>query len=244
MNEETANSATPLEVSYDDLPYPSLSYGQTHPDRLAAMATLSGLESAPVDRCRYLDIGCAVGGNLLPMAEVLPGCEFVGIDNAAKQIETGRQYVAELGLNNVHLEHMDVLDVPESLGKFDYIVAHGFYSWVPVEVRDELLALIRRHLSPHGVAYVSYNTYPGWYLLRSIRDGMMLRTRHISDPRERAEAGKEIVKFLAKTLPEQEGGPFGTFLHSYMRSLGSKLAEGAEDGASLLLHDELASIND
>ncbi|MGD8807479.1 MAG: class I SAM-dependent methyltransferase, partial [Chloroflexota bacterium] len=88
MNEPSADP-TPLDpLSYDQLPYPALSYAQTHPDRLAAMATLMGLEPPPVDRCRVLDIGCAVGGNLLPMAAVLPNSQFVGIDNAGKQIET------------------------------------------------------------------------------------------------------------------------------------------------------------
>jgi len=196
-----------------------------------------------VERCRVLDIGCAVGGNLLPMAAVLPHSHFVGIDNAGKQIETGRQYVAELGLQNVRLEHMDLLDVPEALGKFDYIIAHGFYSWVPDEVKDELLAVIRRHLQPNGVAYVSYNTYPGWYLLRVIRDGMFLRARYLSDPAERAAAGRDIVDFLARTLPE-DGGPFGVFLHSYQTSLAVKLSEGTGGGDSLLLHDEMSEIND
>ncbi len=244
MSEASPDPAPFSPYSYDELPYPGLSYAQTHPDRLASMATLMGMEPAPVDRCRVLDIGCAVGGNLLPMAEVLPNSQFVGIDNAGKQIDTGRQYVAELGLENVRLEHMDVLQVPESLGRFDYIIAHGFYSWVPAEVRDALLALIRRHLMPNGVAYVSYNTYPGWYLLRVIRDGMLLRARHLSDPAERAAAGREIVEFMAKTLPEDGGGPFSVFLHSYRTSLASKLAEGPGSGDSLLLHDEMAEIND
>ena len=75
--------------SYDDLPYPSLSYAQTHPDRLASMATLLGLEPAPVERCRVLDVGCAVGGNIIPMAYALPNSEFVGIDYSGRQIDIG-----------------------------------------------------------------------------------------------------------------------------------------------------------
>jgi SAM-dependent methyltransferase len=244
LSEQRTTPDPALVTSYDDFPYPALSYAQTHPDRLASMATLMGLEPPPVDGCRVLEIGCAVGGNLLPMAAVLPDSQFVGIDNAGKQIETGRQYMAELGLSNLRLEHMDVLDIPEALGKFDYIIAHGFYSWVPAEVRDELLAVIRRHMRPNGVAYVSYNTYPGWYLLRVLRDGMFLRARHLSDPAERAAAGLEIIEFMAKNLPEEGSGPFGLFLRSYRTTLAAKLAEGSGDGSSLLLHDEMAEIND
>ena len=227
---------------YDEMPYPGLSHAQTHPDRLASMAILLGLDPAPVERCRVLDIGCALGVNLMAMAELLPESDFVGIDYAARQIEIGRDYLAELGLKNVRLEHMDVMAVPESLGHFDYIIAHGFYSWVPPTAQDQLLAVIRRHLAPNGVAYVSYNTYPGWYLMQVIRDSMMLRTRQMSDPAERAAAGREIVDFLAQAIPDNSG-PFAKFLHSYRRSQATRDSRGAAADA-LLLHDMMSDLNE
>ena len=228
--------------SYDHLPYPSLSYTQTHPDRLASMGALLGLDHAPVERCRVLDIGCAVGGNIIPMAFNLPNSEFVGIDYAGRQIEIGRGYINELGLENIRLEHMDVMAMPEDFGEFDFIIAHGFYSWVPAAVQDGLLAVMRRHLAANGIGYISYNTYPGWHMLQVIRDVMLYRARHLSDPSEQAAAGREVVEFLSDAIPP-EAGPFGIFLNSYRGSMALKLAEG-DGGDSLLMHDEMGEINE
>src|SRR5689334_6074593 len=98
---------------YDVTPYIDLSYKATHPDRLATMARLLGRMPAPVEQCRLLEIGCAAGGNLLPMAYSLPDAEFVGIDYSTRQIEDGRTRIAELGLDNVKLICADLgaLDV-------------------------------------------------------------------------------------------------------------------------------------
>ena len=60
---------------YDEVPYPGRAFPQTHPDRLATMATLYGLDAAPPDACRVLELGCGDGGNLLPMALALPGLD-------------------------------------------------------------------------------------------------------------------------------------------------------------------------
>ncbi len=175
VNPTTTLSSTPN--AYDLTPYIDLSYVSTHPDRLATMARLLGRQPAPVENCRVLEVGCAAGGNLLPMAYQLPGAEFVGIDYSAGQIEDGTQRIAALGLSNMQLICADLADLvnpaesgaedgrDEALGSFDYIIAHGVYSWTPLPVRDALLALCRRVLRPHGVAYISYNTYPGWHTL-------------------------------------------------------------------------------
>jgi hypothetical protein len=41
------------------------------------VAALHGLDAPPVTRCRVLELGCASGGNLIPMAGTLPDCRFV-----------------------------------------------------------------------------------------------------------------------------------------------------------------------
>ena len=69
-------------TSYDSVLYPSHACAETHPDRLATLATLFGLSPAPVERCRVLELGCGDGGNLLAMAFALPGSTFVGVDLA------------------------------------------------------------------------------------------------------------------------------------------------------------------
>ena len=224
--------------AYDAAPYPDLSYVNTHPDRLATMATLLGLSPAPVTSARVLEIGCAGGGNLIPMAFALPGAHFVGFDYSARQIEDGQQRIRRLGLRNLELACHDLTTVGDALGDFDYIIAHGVYSWVASDVRDALLALIKRSLRPHGVAFVSYNTYPGWHITGIVRDAMLLRAQGIDDPTERAQAARESLRFMAEHVSDTA---YGAIFRSYNDFLQDGLK--ATDDA-FLLHDELEETND
>ena len=125
---------------------------------------LLGMQPAPVGKCRVLELGCGDGANLLPMAYLLPDSRFYGIDLAAKPIAQGVAHAAELGVSNLRLEAMDIMDFPADAGEFDYIIVHGIYSWVPEFVREKILAICAAHLAPQGIAYVSYKTYPGSYV--------------------------------------------------------------------------------
>jgi methyltransferase-like protein/SAM-dependent methyltransferase len=231
-----------IETTYDRVPYPNLSYSQTHPDRLATVATLLGMQPAPVDRCRVLELGCASGGNLIPMAYGLPGSTFVGVDNSARQIAEGQAMQTALGLENVALEHMDILDVGD-LDLFDYIIAHGVFSWVPRPVQDKVLEVCARNLAPHGVAYVSYNTYPGWHMLGIIRDMMLYHTRELADPQERASRARALLDFLADSVPA-ENSAYGSFLNIYAQFLRGEIEGAQHRGDALLLHDELEEVNE
>ncbi|MCC6453819.1 MAG: methyltransferase regulatory domain-containing protein [Caldilineaceae bacterium] len=227
---------------YDVTPYIDLSYVATHPNRLATMARFLGKQPAPVEACRVLEIGCAAGGNLLPMAYGLPRAEFVGIDYSARQIEEGKQRIAALGLNNVQLICADLVEIDASmeaaLGTFDYFVAHGVYSWTPPQVRDALLALCKRVLRPHGVAYISYNTYPGWHTLGLVRDAMMYHSRNAASPEEQAVQGREMASFLAHHAND---GIHKEIFRHYVELLNKDL-KGTDN--SFLLHDELSEVND
>jgi cyclopropane fatty-acyl-phospholipid synthase-like methyltransferase len=158
--------------AYDAVAYISKPFPQTHPDNLATLATLFGLQPPPLDNCRVLELGCASGGNLIPMAVSLPGSTCVGIDLSANQIADGQKTLAALGLKNVQLKHLSILDIDESFGEFDYIICHGVYSWVPEDVQDKILSICAANLARDGVAYVSYNTFPGWHMRGMIRDMM------------------------------------------------------------------------
>ena len=155
---------------YDEVPYPGRAFAQTHPDRLATMATLYGLQPAPPSACRVLELGCGDGGNLLPMALALPESTFVGIDVAAGAIERARSLADDLDLENISFELLGIEHYEAPPGSFDYVIAHGVYSWVPEQVRDDLLAVCGRLLSEHGVAYVSYNSMPGHRTRQTLRD--------------------------------------------------------------------------
>jgi len=125
------------------------------------MATLFGMRPGLVDCCRVLDLGCSDGSNLIAMAYGLPQSQFVGIDLAEHAIVQGKATIEALGLKSIALHRLDLGDTPSDLGRFDFIIALGLYSWVPAEVRDIVLVVCGEHLTAREVAYVSYNAYPG-----------------------------------------------------------------------------------
>jgi methyltransferase-like protein/SAM-dependent methyltransferase len=232
-----------MRTDYDDVPYPSMSYAQTHPDRLATIATLLGLQPAPVAQCRVLELGCAGGGNLIPMAYALPGSTFVGVDVSPAQIDMGNVAIARLGLRNLTLHSMDILDITPDFGQFDYILAHGVYSWVPAAVREHTMRVCSQNLAPDGIAYISYNTYPGWHMMGIIRDAMLYRTRNAGSPQERVTQARQMLDFMAATVPS-ENSAFSAFLNAYMRFLQGELKGVSARGDSFLLHDELEEHNE
>jgi methyltransferase-like protein/SAM-dependent methyltransferase len=228
---------------YDQVPYPSLSYAPTHPDHLAAMAILMGMQPAPAEQCRVLELACAVGGNLIPMAYALPHSEFVGVDYSGRQIAEGQATVAALGLKNIAFEHLDILDVNRDLGQFDYIIAHGVYSWVPEAVRAKILAICRENLAPDGVAYVSYNTYPGWNMIKIVRELMLYRTRKIADPQVRANQARAVLDFFAQATAS-DNDAYSSFLSMYADVVAARTEEASSQDYALVLHDELEEVNE
>jgi SAM-dependent methyltransferase/methyltransferase-like protein len=229
-------------ASYDAIPYPSLAVTETHPDRLATLATLFGLPPPPVARCRLLELGCGDGANLLPLAAALPAATLVGIDRAARPIAAGQAAAAALGLANLTLTVCDVRALPADLGAFDYIVAHGLYAWAPADVQAAVLASCARHLAPGGVAYVSYAAYPGWHLFGVVRDLLRYYTRAIADPFERAATALALLDRLATSIPDERGA-FGRLINFYAGFLKQRMDELGEARFAYILHDTLAEVH-
>jgi trans-aconitate methyltransferase len=202
------------------VPYPGHPFAQTHPDRLATVATLFGLAPADPRSCRYLELGCGDGGNLVPLAYALPGAAFTGIDSAAAPIAHAEEMRRDLELANAELRQGDLAALGD-LGTFDYVVAHGVYSWIEPHVRDALLAACRANLAPHGVAYVSYDVLPGGHMREITRQMLRWHVRDIDDPAERIAEARALL-----TAVSEAGQP------------QAEWALGQSDPA--LYHDELA----
>jgi cyclopropane fatty-acyl-phospholipid synthase-like methyltransferase len=220
--------------AYDQVTYPNFAFPQTHPDRLASLATLFGMTPAPVAGCRVLELGCGDGGNLIPMAFSLPGSQFVGIDRAEKPIEKGNATIAALNLQNITLMNLDIDSLSHRLGRFDYVIAHGLYSWVPPEIRDRILAVCRLMLATQGVMYISYNTYPGCHLRNVARELMLFHTRDLTDTRDRIAQSRALMKWLADSRPAT------TAYHALLNDLSQHLNDKNE---AAIYHDDLAVIN-
>jgi methyltransferase-like protein/trans-aconitate methyltransferase len=197
--------------SYDEVPYVDACYAATHPDRLATLAAVHGLPAPPIERCRVLELGCARGGNLLPMALELPDASFVGVDLSARQVAEARESADALGLRNVAFHAMGLEEIDAAFGTFDYVVCHGVYSWVSEEVRVRILDICAKNLSPDGLAYVSYNTYPGWSLRGMVRDLVRFHAREEATPEGRVERARGFLEELAGHVVSQ-GGAYASVL--------------------------------
>ena len=184
--------------SYDEIPYQSIPFTDSDPENLAALGQMFGLDAPDPTRARVLELGCASGGNLVPMAFRLPEGRFLGVELAARQVQDGQRLLAELGLDNIRIEQADIMELDEGIGEFDYIITHGVYSWVPPAIQARILDLCARHLSPQGIAYISYNTWPGWRMRGVIRDLLLYHTRDIEDPRQKLD---KAIAFLAGFEP-------------------------------------------
>ena len=214
---------------YDEVHYPNFPHAQTHPDRLATVATLHGLEPPDPFNGRVLEVGCGAGGNLMAMVAATPRLRALGVDRAAKPIAEGQATAAAVGLRNLRLRQGDVRELTDGhLGEFDYVVAHGVYGWMPPDASDALLATVAASLAPRGIAYVSYNAQPGGYFRRMLRDAGLWHARGITEPLVRAEKAQELYRFLTlrratlddpygalleRELPPLAGGPLHRLAH-------------------------------
>ena len=219
--------------TYDELRYHNLPNRETHPNRLWVLAKLAGLEPGPVETCRVLELGTSEGANIIGMAVTLPGVEFVGVDLAGEPLARGRRVIDAVGIGNVRLVQMNLLDLDDSLGTFDYILTHGIYGWTPPEVGEKILEIAKRCLNPQGVALVSYNTKPAGHIRRMVRDMMLYHAGRFENPVVRLAHAREFLKVLALGRP----GPrtFDAAAASYARDL-------LEHSDSALFHDELAPV--
>jgi len=237
-----------LKQSYEDVPYASLSYPQTHPDRLRMLAMLMGMEPAPLDGCRVLELGCAVGGNIIPMAYGLPESSFLGIDFSPGQIKTAQSFVDGLELKNIQLMQADILSLSVDIGKFDFIIAHGVYSWTPANVREKVMEIFKNNLAANGVAYLSFNAYPGWHMQGAMRNMMRYHTREIDDNKKRLDEAQHLIGFLAKSVDTK--GQYGVFLNAYQNLLNIynqfdiRRRKDVQDDEFGLIHDDLGEVND
>ena len=222
-----------LVNTYDELRYNNLPNLETHPSRLSVLAKLAGLEPVPVETCRVLELGTSEAVNIIGMAVALPGAEFVGVDLAREPLARGQRVIDDLGLKNIHLLCKNLLEIDESLGKFDYILTHGIYGWTPPEVGEKILEIAERCLTPEGVAFVSYNTKPAGHIRRLVRDMMLYHAGRFENPVERLAHAREFLKVLALGRPEPE--TFDAAASGYARDL-------LEHSDSALFHDDLAPV--
>ena len=218
---------------YDEVRYSSYPYALTHPDRLATIAALHGLSSPDPAGARVLELGCGAGGNLLAMAAATPGISALGIDLAHGPIDDARRIAEAAGIANAEFRQGDLTDLTGGeLGEFDYVVAHGVYTWIPEEARDALLAAAHSHLAADGLAVISTNCYPGGYTRQALREVGLWYGRDKDGPAARAEHAQELYRFLY----EDRGGT-DDWWGQLLENQGAAFAVGP---LYRLVHDDLS----
>ncbi len=223
-----------IAQTYDELPYISSAFTQTAPEHLHAVAKLFGLDTPPPARARVLELGCAAGGNLIPFAARHPAARALGVDLSTVQVKAGNQAIRSMGLNNIRLLQASITELGADIGLFDYIICHGVYSWVPEDVREAILRLSRERLAPQGVAYVSYNVYPGWKAKEIVRDAMLLRTGPHQSASEKLGYARGMIDFLHDMAHE------GSLLQKVMQDHIQMIRHGHEP---YLVHEFLEICN-
>ena len=224
------------DFAYDTIRYPAQVYPKLHPSRLGAIARLHGVQVASPKACRLLEVGCGDGLSLVTMAMAYPDSQFVGVDLSQAAIARGNKLRMALGLDNLELLDVDLLSWDPGEAPFDFVIAHGFYSWVPQAVRDRLLALCKQTLAPSGLACISYNALPGCHMRRMLWDMLKFHSGGAQDPVERITRAQEFMDLLKLGLPADS--LYATTMQGEIDGLNDRL------DPNVLFHDDLAETND
>ncbi len=221
--------------AYDEVPYESFSYPHTQPPALYTAAKLFNMNPPDFKTARVLELGCASGGNILPLALLYPKAKFHGIDLSARQIEDGKNHIKALKIKNLTLEQMDIMKFPEDAGEYDYIICHGILSWVPGPVQDKILEILAKHLKPNGLAHLSYNCLPGWRFISALREMMKFHTDRFNDPKDVITQARVFLDFIHDNAGHNQDG--------YKAIIDTERQNLKNSNDSYLFHDHLEENN-
>ncbi|MDA0781262.1 MAG: methyltransferase regulatory domain-containing protein [Rickettsiales bacterium] len=230
-------AAEKIQNDYDIVPYISYPYSNTHPEHLYTVARFFDADVVNPKKARVLELGCASGGNIIPMAIKFPDSEFVGVDYSSVQIAEANKHKENMGLKNLEFKGISIADIDKKLGKFDYIIVHGILSWVPKDIQDKIFEICNENLSDKGVAYISYNTLPGWGVVRSIREMMLYHTGNFPNPADKIREARMLLNFIKHGNGTNTDTAYTKFIQNEIDTLSN-----CSD--SYLIHDHLEENNE
>ncbi|MGC0372206.1 MAG: hypothetical protein DGJ47_000914 [Rickettsiaceae bacterium] len=224
-----------IEESYNETPYESYPYYNSSPEKLATLGTLFGMTPPDIENAKVLELGCASGGNLIPHAIKYPKGKFVGVDLSENQIKEGQEHIKNLGLKNIELKYMSITDIDKKFGEFDYIICHGVFSWVPTEVQNKIFEVAKNNLSKNGITYISYNTLPGWNMVRTVRDMMQYHSKGFTNSKDKVSQSRALLSFVKDALDGQDS--------AYAKMMSQEAEMLTKQADPYIAHEHLAEYN-
>lgn len=197
-------SAAWMSGYVSDVAYTLGYYRELAPTFLQYVCTLNGFEGLREGRrLRYCELGCGRGYGTALLAAANPDIDFVGIDFNPTHVGEARALAARANLRNVSFLEVSFGEATQSsdpaLAEFDVVALHGVYSWVDAKIRRDIVDFLRTKLVPGGVAYISYNTFPGWSAAAPLQHLLKeFANRSSGDSLERLSRGRDLLKRLSE----------------------------------------------
>ena len=158
---------------------------------------------------RWAELGCGNGFTAAVVAAAYPQAEVWAMDFNPAHIEVARDLSQRAGLANLTFIEASFADLAETpaarMPAFDFITAHGVYSWIAPEHRRQITDFVRDRLRPGGLFYNSYNDVVGWAAMLPVR--ALMRTVAEATPGTSDEALGPITALIG-TLREGGAGFF------------------------------------
>lgn len=187
-----------------DVAYTLGYYRELSPAFLQYVCEASGIKGPPEGRrLRYCELGCGRGYGTALLAAANADMDFVGIDFNPTHIAEARAFAEKVGLSNLTFVEASFGDAVASrdpgLDDFDFVTLHGVFTWVSPETRRDIVAFLRTRLRPGGIAYVSYNTYPGWAAIAPLQHMIAeVAARSTGDSVARVTRARDMLAQLAR----------------------------------------------
>lgn len=231
----TVDTLPDIESQYNQTPYTSYPFPQSHPRQLYLIASLFGQPAERYETARVLELGCGGGWNLIPMAFHFPQARFTGIDLSQRQVASANEAVEALKLTNIRIVKCSI-DQWQSEERYDYIICHGVFSWVGPQTQNNIFKICRDQLTENGIAYISYNVYPGWNMVKTMRQLLQWRTQGLPDHDALMSETRSFLPQLEKYLSRQNT-PYAQFMRHQIHQVSR-----SED--PYLLHEYFEGYND
>ena len=192
----------------------SYSYKYSHPVHLKTIAKIFGINAVDVEKAKILEIGSKIGMNLLPIAYAYPKAQFIGMEYSNNNINLAKAAAKELGLKNIEFKRIENSNLEKSQEQFDYIILHGILSQISNKEQQNLLKFITSALKDNGVLYAHYDTLPGCFDGKLLKDLLKYHTNKLETHEDKILQSRTLFNFFENSFQNSDN-----LYHNYLKNL-------------------------